>query len=65
MNHPAHLAAKAAQDRWLDGYQVVISHVLRTYGDGKLQGLLPTTGLFTLDVMPQKEALRTSHDFKN
>jgi len=36
MQHPTHLAAKAAQANWLDGYQVIISQVLRTYGDGKL-----------------------------
>jgi heme-degrading monooxygenase HmoA len=36
MKHPAHLEAKAAQAKWLDGYQVIISEVLRTYGDGKL-----------------------------
>jgi heme-degrading monooxygenase HmoA len=33
MQHPAHLEAKAAQANWLDGYQVIISEVLRTYGD--------------------------------
>ena len=32
MQHPAHLEAKAAQANWLDGYQVIISEVLRTYG---------------------------------
>lgn len=36
MHHPVHLEAKAAQARWLDGYHVVISQVLRSYGDGKL-----------------------------
>ena len=46
MQHPTHLAAKAAQAQWLNGYQVVIAQVLRTYGDGKLAGLLPTAGLF-------------------
>ncbi len=46
MQHPAHLEAKAAQARWLDGYQVVISQVLRTYGDQGLAGRLPTAGLF-------------------
>ncbi|MEF7615229.1 antibiotic biosynthesis monooxygenase [Aquincola sp. MAHUQ-54] len=33
MQHPRHLEAKAAQSRWLDGYRVVISQVLRSYGD--------------------------------
>lgn len=36
VKHPAHLEAKAKQSRWLDGYRVVISKVLREYGDGKL-----------------------------
>jgi hypothetical protein len=46
MQHPAHLKAKAAQAQWLNGYQVVIAQVLRTSGDDKLAGLLPTAGLF-------------------
>lgn len=36
MKHPKHLEAKAAQSKWLDGYQVVISQVLRAYGDGAI-----------------------------
>jgi heme-degrading monooxygenase HmoA len=36
IQHPAHREAKAKQARWLDGYRVVISQVLREYGDGKL-----------------------------
>lgn len=43
IEHPRHLEAKAKQDRWLAGYQVVISQVLRIYGDSKLEGLLPVT----------------------
>lgn len=45
MRHPAHLDAKSRQARWLAGYQVVISQVLRTYGDGQLAGRIPTAGL--------------------
>ena len=30
MQHPAHLDAKAAQANWLDGYQIIISEVLRS-----------------------------------
>jgi heme-degrading monooxygenase HmoA len=41
VRHPRHLEAKAAQGNWLDGYRVVISEVLRTYGDTKLDGRLP------------------------
>ncbi|BCM25017.1 antibiotic biosynthesis monooxygenase family protein [Methyloradius palustris] len=36
MQHPKHLEAKAAQANWLDGYQVVIAEVIRSYGDGKI-----------------------------
>lgn len=36
MQHPKHLEAKANQAKWLDGYQVIISQVLRTYGDAKI-----------------------------
>jgi heme-degrading monooxygenase HmoA len=34
MRHPSHLAAKARQAQWLDGYQVVVAQVIGTYGDG-------------------------------
>jgi heme-degrading monooxygenase HmoA len=34
INHPTHLKAKQQQSRWLNGYQVVIAQVLRTYGNG-------------------------------
>lgn len=34
IRHPAHQQAKAAQSRWLDGYRVEISQVLRRYGEG-------------------------------
>ena len=39
--YPAHLQAKAGQGNWLNGYQIVISQVLRVYGDTKLNGKLP------------------------
>ena len=41
---PTHRAAKSRQSNWLDGYQVVISQVIRTYGDGKLASRLPAPG---------------------
>jgi heme-degrading monooxygenase HmoA len=41
MSHPTHLEAKSKQANWLAGYQVVISQVLRTYGDSKLAGKPP------------------------
>jgi heme-degrading monooxygenase HmoA len=33
MTHPAHIAAKRQQARWLGGYQVVVAQVLGCYGD--------------------------------
>ena len=41
VNHPKHLEAKSKQRNWLAGYQIVISQVLRVYGDSKLDGVLP------------------------
>ncbi|GAA5785156.1 antibiotic biosynthesis monooxygenase family protein [Chitiniphilus shinanonensis] len=32
--HPLHQEAKRRYSEWLSGYQVIISQVLRTYGDG-------------------------------
>lgn len=43
MKHPKHMEAKAKQQKWLAGYQVVISEVIRIYGDTKLSGVLPVT----------------------
>jgi heme-degrading monooxygenase HmoA len=37
MKHPQHLQAKARQSRWLKGYRVEVSQVLRSYGDGRLR----------------------------
>lgn len=39
LQHPRHLEAKAAQSNWLNGYHVVISQVIKTYGDAKLNGI--------------------------
>ena len=36
MQHPKHLEAKAKQANWLNGYQIVIAEVIRTYGDGSI-----------------------------
>jgi heme-degrading monooxygenase HmoA len=35
MQHPKHLDAKAQHAKWLSGYQVIVSQVLKSYGDGK------------------------------
>jgi heme-degrading monooxygenase HmoA len=45
VNHPKHLEAKSKQQQWLAGYQVVISQVIRRYGDNKLAGFLPVDGV--------------------
>lgn len=36
MNNPSHIIAKAKQGMWLNGYQVVVSQVLKSYGDGTI-----------------------------
>lgn len=36
IHHPTHLEAKARQENWLNGYQVVISQIIKTYGDARL-----------------------------
>lgn len=41
IRHPLHLQAKASQGNWLAGHQVIISQVLRSYGDSKISQLLP------------------------
>ncbi len=33
-NHPVHLEAKRQYSRWYNGYHIVISEVVRSYGDG-------------------------------
>ena len=35
--HPKHLEAKRQYKRWYSGFQVVISEVIRSYGDGGVQ----------------------------
>jgi len=39
IRHPKHIEAKRRYSEWLAGYQVVISQVLRTYGDNKIEHL--------------------------
>lgn len=36
MRNPKHVEAKRAQEKWLNGYQVIVAEVVRTYGDGKI-----------------------------
>jgi len=44
ISHPDHIEAKRIYSQWLGGYQVTISQVLRTYGDGQLSRSLPVNG---------------------
>lgn len=41
VQHPRHLEAKAGQGNWLAGYKVIISEVIRAYGDSDLNHVLP------------------------
>jgi hypothetical protein len=43
VEHPKHLEAKSNQAQWLAGYQIVISQVIRMYGDAEPGRLLPVT----------------------
>lgn len=37
--NPHHLEAKQQYDRWYQGYQIVVSEILKSYGDGNLSHL--------------------------
>ena len=39
--NPHHLEAKKQVSRWYGGYHVVVSEVLRSYGDGAIEHLTP------------------------
>jgi heme-degrading monooxygenase HmoA len=39
--HPTHQEAKRQYSRWYNGYHIVISEVIRSYGDGKLSHITP------------------------
>ncbi|HWR96527.1 MAG TPA: antibiotic biosynthesis monooxygenase [Arenimonas sp.] len=39
--HPAHLEAKRQYARWYKGYHIVISEVIRSYGDGHFPHITP------------------------
>jgi heme-degrading monooxygenase HmoA len=43
IDHPVHLQAKQRHGQWLNGYQVTIAQVLRSYGDGGMVHPLATT----------------------
>jgi len=39
---PNHLEAKKQYARWYDGYHIVISEIVRSYGDGAIPHLTPS-----------------------
>ena len=39
--HPKHLEAKKQYSRWYDGYHIIVSEVLRSYGDEKIDHFTP------------------------
>ncbi len=39
--HPAHQEAKRQYAKWYEGYHIVISEVIRSYGDGSLTHFTP------------------------
>lgn len=39
--HPDHLAAKKQYSRWYDGYHIVVSEIIRSYGDEAFAHLTP------------------------
>lgn len=39
--HPRHLEAKQQYSRWYKGYHIVVSEVVRSYGDGTIAHFTP------------------------
>lgn len=39
--HPTHQEAKRQYSRWYDGYHIVVSQVIRSYGDGGFPHITP------------------------
>jgi heme-degrading monooxygenase HmoA len=39
--HPTHQEAKRQYSRWYNGYHIVVSEIVRTYGDGSLLHITP------------------------
>ena len=40
-SHPVHQEAKRQYARWYQGYHIVVSQVLRSYGDGAIKHITP------------------------
>lgn len=41
---PAHIEAKRQYARWYEGYHIVVSQVVRSYGDGRMQHAAAAAG---------------------
>ena len=41
--HPTHQQAKRQYARWYNGYHIVVSEVIRSYGDGTLAHITPNS----------------------
>lgn len=41
--HPQHQEAKRDYQRWYKGFHIVVSQVIRSYGDGKLAHITPNS----------------------
>lgn len=41
--HPTHQEAKRQYARWYDSYHIVVSEVIRSYGNGRLQHITPNS----------------------
>jgi hypothetical protein len=54
-----HQEAKAKQANWLDGYQVIISEVIKSYGDAKLT-MLPAFNAQSTKKPPINAHFRTA-----
>lgn len=54
INHPLHFVAKENQAKWLKGYQVVVSQVLRVYGDGGIAHPLACLSTTSQHALAQK-----------
>lgn len=39
--HPSHIEAKRKYRKWYDGYHIVISEIIRSYGDNNLSHITP------------------------
>ena len=50
--HPVHEEAKRQYTRWYKGYQIVISQVIRSYGDGRIAHITQDRGLGRHENLP-------------